>query len=307
MIPHHPILCIGGAVIDRTYLCANEPSPGTSNPVSNRRSFGGVARNVAESLARLGATVRLITAIGDDEAGRALVAGLAAMGTDLSGVLTVPDQPTAEYTAAFWQGELFAGFADMAIFDRLTPEAVLPVLPKGARETLVFADCNLPQATLLALASQALTDGFPLCVDALSLAKAERLPPRLDGVHVLFLNAAQARHITKTEALPEAIDRLRARGAQAIVLTQGADGVSVCNSNGTKRLPPPAVSVLNVSGAGDAIIAGTLLGLSEGQPLTDAVHLGLAAAALALQSMETVPPGLTRATLEASKERYDVR
>ena len=65
--------------------------------------------------------------------------------------------------------------------------------------------------------------------------------------------------------------------------------------------------VLNVSGAGDAIIAGTLLGLSEGQPLAEAVHLGLAAAALALQSMETVPPELTRATLEASKESYHVR
>ena len=300
--PQH-ILCIGGAVVDRTYLCTNEPLPGTSNPVTSRCSFGGVARNVAESLARLGATVGLITAIGEDEPGRALSAALAEAGVDRSGVIVRPGQQTAEYTAAFWQGELFAGFADMAIFDAMTPGMVLPHLHKRVPGSLVFADCNLPAATLLALADQALADGFPLAIDVVSLAKAERLPHRLDGVYILFLNAAQAKTIARAEQLPVAIESLRNRGAQAIVLTDGPHGVTVAEDGHVTRLPAPAVPITNVSGAGDALIAGTLLGLSERNPLRTAVHFGLAAAALALQSMSSVPPDLARPALDAMRAK----
>ena len=112
-----PILTIGGACVDRTYICTNPPSLGTSNPVNSRRSLGGVARNVAESLSRLGASVRLITAVGDDEGGWELARSFATCGIDAHGVMAIEGKTTAEYTAALWEGELFAGFADMDIFE----------------------------------------------------------------------------------------------------------------------------------------------------------------------------------------------
>ena len=290
------ILAIGGAVVDRTYLCASEPSLGTSNPVTSRRSFGGVARNVAETLARLGGSVRLISAVGDDDAGRALSAGLAAAGVDMRGLLTVADQPTAEYIAAFWQGELFAGFADMAVFDALTPHAVAQRLPRDVGQRLVFADCNLSADTLVMLAARAGADGFGLALDAVSLAKSQRLPAGLSNVSVLFLNADQARHLG-------GLDAVMARGPRAIVLTKGSNGVTLAEGSNRTHLAAPAVAVANVSGAGDALIAGTLLGLSENRPLAEAVRHGLAAAALALQTMATVPADLTRQKLDAQLAR----
>ena len=288
-----PVLAIGGATVDRTYLCANEPSPGTSNPVTSRRNFGGVARNVADSLARLGASIGLISAVGADDAGRALSAGLTACGVDVRGLLTVTDQPTAEYTAAFWRGELFAGFADMTIFEALTPQAVTGRLPENLGEWLVFADCNLPQATLTMLTARAQNDGFRLALDAVSLAKSERLPASLSGVAVVFLNQDQARHLG-------GLDALLARGARAVVLTQGKDGVTIAEGARRTHLPPPAVVVVSVSGAGDAMISGALLALSQDRPLTQAVRYGLAAASLALQTLATVPADLSRARLEAA-------
>ena len=293
-----PILCIGGATVDLTYLCTAAPTQGTSNPVTSRRSFGGVARNVAESLARLGASVRLVSAIGEDAAGRSLSAALAASGADARGLLTVPALPTAQYTAAFWGGELFAGFADMNIFDCLTPAAIRPHLQILEPNSIIFADCNLPPESLAMLCAHAQSVSVALALDAVSLSKSGKLPVPLTGVHVLFLNAAQARHMADAEVLPVAIERLHARGAGAIVLTEGRQGVCVSQSSGTARLPAPMVPVTNVSGAGDAIIAGTLLGLSEDRDLTDAVKYGLAAAALALQTIETVPPTLTRERLD---------
>ena len=282
-----PIVCIGGATVDRTYLCTHPPAPGTSNPVTSQRSFGGVARNVAQSLGRLGANVRLISAAGEDEAGRALSSTLIACRVDTQGLLTSATKPTAEYTAAFWQGELFAGFADMDIFELLTPDAVAARLPRDIVSWRVFADCNLPAGTLRMLANR---KDLRLAVDCVSLAKSERLPADLTAIDLLFLNADQANHLG-------GIDRVLTRGCRVAILTQGKDGVTVFDATGRTHLPAPRVRVQNVSGAGDALIAGTLLGLSEDRPLREAVHYGLAAAALALQTAASVPADLTRAKL----------
>jgi pseudouridine kinase len=296
-----PVICIGGAVLDRVYTCTHEPALGTSNPVSGRRSFGGVARNVAETLARLDVPVSLISAAGADDGCRAMVADLQRQGVDVSGLLILGDAATAEYTAAFHQGELFAAFADMAVFDALKPGIVLNRLPERIAGRLVFADCNLPAETLEALRNAAHASDFTLVVDAVSIAKSERLPATLAGIGCLFVNAAQARHLASDEDLGIALDRLGARGARCIVLTNGPDGITFASEQLRAHLPAPAVSVVNVSGAGDATIAGVLYAFVNGGSLPGALSYGIAAASLALQSDRTVPTDLTRARLEARR------
>ena len=299
MRPSCPIICFGGAGLDRTYLCASEPTPGTSNPVTSRRSFGGVARNVAENLAKLGASVQLISAVGDDTAGRDLSADLTAAGVDARGLISLAGQAPAEYTAAFWKGELFAGFADMGIFDWLTPDVVAPALGASQSDAIIFADCNLPAETLVMLCQHALNNPTVLAVDVVSLAKSERLPQDLSGIGLLFLNAAQAQHMTATATPAAALSELHARGAQRLVLTDGSRGLTISTPEQTLRLAAPPGPVVNVSGAGDAVVAGTLLGLSEGRTVVASVPLGLAVAALTLQCLETVSPHLSRAALDA--------
>ena len=66
---------------------------GTSNPASAGASFGGVARNVAETLARLENAVALVSRVGDDAGGAALVSALGALGCDVAGVETAPMPP----------------------------------------------------------------------------------------------------------------------------------------------------------------------------------------------------------------------
>src|SRR3954452_6925623 len=100
------IACIGGAHIDRHGLLGGPLILGTSNPGTVTSDFGGVARNVAENLARLGRGVRMVSRVGDDEAGRGVVRHLASLGIDTSNV-TVSQRATASYTAILQQdGEL---------------------------------------------------------------------------------------------------------------------------------------------------------------------------------------------------------
>jgi pseudouridine kinase len=60
--PEAPVLVIGGAGLDMVGRLKGELKPGISNPANIRISFGGVSRNVAENLVRLGKSVKLITA-----------------------------------------------------------------------------------------------------------------------------------------------------------------------------------------------------------------------------------------------------
>ncbi|HEU4518527.1 MAG TPA: PfkB family carbohydrate kinase, partial [Microvirga sp.] len=106
------VVCVGGAVRDRKLRSAGPLVPGTSNPVRSERSFGGVARNVAENLARLGVATALVSLVGDDGEGRAIRAHLGRAGVDTRFVAVADGQATAEYLAVLPpSGELAFGLA----------------------------------------------------------------------------------------------------------------------------------------------------------------------------------------------------
>src|ERR687883_812684 len=117
-MPTATIVCMGGVVAARVVRLAAPPVAGTSNPGSVVSSPGGVARNIAENLARLGHRPTLVSVIGDDTVGTSLVTGVRAAGVDARGVRTVPSEPTAEYIAILDpDGELVLGVAVMGVFD----------------------------------------------------------------------------------------------------------------------------------------------------------------------------------------------
>ena len=102
-----PIVCIGGTNLDRKLRGLGPLRMGSSNPATQHETAGGVARNIAENLARLGLPVHLLTAVGRDAAGQSLLAQLQALGVDCAGSLQAVDAATGSYTAVLDpQGEL---------------------------------------------------------------------------------------------------------------------------------------------------------------------------------------------------------
>lgn len=65
--------------------------------------------------------------------------------------------------------------------------------------------------------------------------------------------------------------------AQIVVVSMGAAGALLVTAKDCKRIRAPAVPVKSKVGAGDSMIAGTVLGLARDMPLRDAVRLGIAA------------------------------
>lgn len=282
-----------------------------SNPGRVSVSCGGVGRNVAENLARLGCDIALVTAFGGDHNARELRACCEASGIDVSASITCDDLPGSVYLAILDEGgDMALALSDMRALDRLTPEA----LRAGASEmlasaALVVCDANLPAASL-AWVVEAST--APIVLDAVSTAKAHRVIPLLPRLAAVKCNAAEAgvllgRADAAAELPPEASPEELARGlvdagVAIAVVTAGPGGSAVAWPGGQSHIPAPRARVANATGAGDAFTAGFAAMLAEGGDAVAAARLGSALAALTLESPTTVSPRVSRAAARAVME-----
>src|SRR4051812_37180735 len=143
-----PVVCFGGANLDFKARGVHSLTLRDSNPVRIYSTFGGVARNIAENLARLGASVRLISRVGSDSAGDSLLEAMSQLGVEVSGVSRSNRCPTATYTAVLEpEGEMLIGLANMDIYDELTSDVLLSQgIPTQGSFWVV--DSNLPESTL---------------------------------------------------------------------------------------------------------------------------------------------------------------
>ncbi|MBN1669347.1 MAG: hypothetical protein JW862_19810, partial [Anaerolineales bacterium] len=179
--PEAPVLVIGAAGVDMVGRLRASLQDGTSNPAHIRLSYGGVARNVAENLARLGHPVRLITSVGQDVAGRGLLQQIQAAGVDTGAVLQSADFNTGSYLAVLnSSGEFQLALDDMRALAALTPAYLRAHTELFKEASLLFLDANLSPATLRTAMSLARQARLPVVADPTSLSLATRFQPYLE-------------------------------------------------------------------------------------------------------------------------------
>jgi pseudouridine kinase len=295
------VTCIGGACVDRSYRVHGNAVAGSSNPATRALPlFGGVARNVSENLARLRIESALFSAVGNDALGAALLDELRTAGVDVD-LVKIIEGSSDEYAAILERGELVLGAADMRAIESLSVDDLDRRWETLAASAWLFVDCNLSAAILQACLARRSIGRYKLAIDAVSEPKAQRLPARLDPVDVLFINEGEACAYLGTagSAPPEELaSALLARGARSVVLTGGDRGL-ICGG-GTSLIHVPATPVARVcaTGAGDALVAGTLWRLIAGDSLHDAVRTGAELAALTLQTDRSVRADLSPGLLD---------
>ena len=284
------IACVGGASLDRRVFTSGPLRRGTSNPVVSTVRPGGVSRNVAEALARLGCDVALYSIVGDDSAGRRVMDGLQEAGVDTAGVRISREHPTAAYTAVLGpSGRLEFGLADMEIFEEADADWVRPLVAPLAERRIWFVDANLPAETLSVLLDST-PAGALVLADPVSVAKSERLRAVLPKIDVLFPDRLEAGALSRTpdvlndEEMAAAAERILEAGVGTVVVTLGSGGVLVADGTRSEAVPAiaPRGPLSDVTGSGDALIAGYIFGLSTAAP--DPLLLGLGAASLVLEA-----------------------
>ncbi len=275
-----PITVIGGANVDLCGSAAGPVIPKDSNPGRVRMTAGGVGRNIAESLARLGLPVRLLCALGRDEQGAFLDRQCRQAGIDMSMTLYPAGGRTSCYLCLNDRdGDLLLAVSDMEICRSLTPRVLETALPLLNDSALCVLDANLPQETIEYLARK-LT--VPLAADPVSVAKAPRLGPALPRLAALKPNLPEARALTGLAEgdAPTAAQALHRMGVERVFLSLGAQGAYYLDREGGEALPCLPGPVADTTGCGDAFLAAALDGLVRGLPGRQSARCALAAAAL---------------------------
>lgn len=290
-----PVVVIGAAGFDlKGRVVSDRVVEGSSNAGELALGVGGVARNIAENLARLDIDTTLIAAVADDMLGAIVVELTRAAGVNVEHVLTVPGGRTGAYLGLIAPGgDLLMGIDDMGIVRKITPRVVrdLRFLLRGAG--MVIVDANLSGGTLRAVRRVCDIAGVPVCIEPVSLPLIGRILPYIPGTALFTPNVAEAeeilgRRIMNIEDARAAALALRERDIGIVVVTLGGGGAVYATSEGSGHVPAIQTEIVDAGGAGAAMTAGIVCGLMHHFPMDEAVALGASTASLTLLSPETV-------------------
>ncbi|MES2583176.1 MAG: PfkB family carbohydrate kinase [Pseudomonadota bacterium] len=301
---HSPlVLVLGGANMDISGSTTRPLVLSDSNPGRIRCAPGGVARNVAENLARLGNTTRLLTAVGDDLYGRSLLDATHKAGVDVGSVWVLAEEATSTYLSLHGpDGDMAVAVNDMGILDCITPGRLAPCAPWIQQAAALVVDCNVGVPALdWVFANRGST---PVFVEAVSAFKCGRIRPWLAQVHLLKVNRLEAQAlcdfgIQSDVDIERAAQQLHTLGVEQVVLSLGERGVywSARNAAEGWHAALPNTVVINATGAGDALMAGLVHAFVDKQDLSTAIPFALGCAALTVASAHANNPELSVAAI----------
>jgi pseudouridine kinase len=196
-------------------------------------------------------------------------------------------------------GSLVVGAADLTAEERMDRGWADRVAASAADRRLWVVDANVPALSLSRLLESRPAEATVLA-DPVSVSKAARLAPVLESIDVVFPDRAEAAALAG--ALPDAepariAGRVLEMGVGAVMMSQGSGGVLVADRAGVVVHPAvPPEQVVDVTGAGDALVAGYAYGLAFG---VDPIAAALGSASLTLESSGSVRGDLTPAMLRS--------
>ena len=303
---------VGGANIDIKVTISGTTIPATSNPGTATVSIGGVGRNIAHNLARLDVAVKFIGAVGRDPEGDRLLSETAAVGVDVAAVKRGGGR-TGIYSAVLDRsGELVIGVSAMDIVAGITQRYLQRNRATIEGAAFLVADCNLERSSLQWLQQCAKQSGIPFLVEPVSAVKVEKLNAILRRgaeIHtvtpnVLQLETLTGRDLKSMAATQRAARALHDRGVLNILVGLGPDGALLSTAQGDAvkqhHIPAAQAKPNDVTGGGDAHVAGYVAGLVGGMRPLQAALLGQAAAGLAVSSLETVSRSMATKNLTQS-------
>lgn len=286
----------GGANADIQGFCYRPYKPGDSNPGRSTLAAGGVGRNIAENLARLGAETELVTVFGDDNLADFIRASCDAVGLRYGRSVFLSGEPSPRYLCILdADGGLVGAVAAMDALERFDPEALAERYAPGDEADAVVLDANLPEATLLAAARR--WRDKPLLLDTVSEAKAGKARGLLPYLAAIKPNRAEASLLTGLAEPAKAAAALLSAGVREAFVSLGAGGLLWLGPEGGGIARPPSLPIVNVSGAGDALSAALAWGAALGLHSNEKARLAEAAAGLCASSAEAVSPSLDAPSL----------
>ncbi|HET7839916.1 MAG TPA: ribokinase [Rectinemataceae bacterium] len=294
--------CVVGSLnMDMVTRVERFPQPGeTISGLSFNIFPGGKGANQAVALARLGARVEMVGALGDDVLGNRYAEILAELHIGRSAIARESGVSTG--TASIEVSE--AGENHIVIVAGanalVAPAKVVAARPIIESCSSLLLQLEIPMDSVLEAARIAKAAGLAVILDP---APARELPEALYPlVSVITPNEHEARLLTGENTTTEsgiarAGEKLCALGAACAIIKAGPRGAFVVEGGRCRRIPGYKVKVVDTTAAGDSFNAGLALALGEGRELAEAVRFANAVGALSTtrEGAQSAMPSLEEA------------
>lgn len=300
---HSYVVTVGSTNMDVCGYSASKLVYEDSNPGKIKCTPGGVGRNIAQNIALLGRECHLISVVGDDFYGDTLLEQAKIAGVHIDSFHKLHGESTSTYVSLLDEsGEMLVAINDMRILEKLTPALLATSKDLIQHAGVLVVDCNLTEDALTWLFSHA--GSVPIFVDTVSAFKAPKIRNWLSHIHTLKPNRLEAEilsgmTITGPQDAPAVATWFHEQGVQRIALSMGPAGVYYSEIDGQSGWSSPLpVNIVNVTGAGDAMMAGLASCWLEDMTLAESIRFAQGCSALTLSSEFTNNPNLSNGSVQ---------
>jgi pseudouridine kinase len=290
------VYVIGGANIDISGKAAADLKLKDSNPGKVSLSFGGVARNIAENLARLGIPVIFISAFSDDLLSVSMLKHLKSLKIDTTNSKVVKNATTAAYLALLNQdNDMEVAISDTSILSKLDKNYLQPIIKKIKPKDILVIDTNLEVSAIDYIFKHCKGKIF---VDTISTAKTKKIKPYLNQIYAIKPNILEAETIVnhkilKEKDIIEAAKKISKLGVKKTFISLGKMGAYGFIDNAGELVRTKKVSIKSATGAGDAFMAGLVVSEIRNYNLNETLRYATGCALIALASELTVSNKIT--------------
>lgn len=240
----HKIIVIGGVNVDIAGIPSSKLIMRDSNPGHIHMTPGGVGRNIAENLSKLGEEVSLVTALADDTYSSIIKASCKNNNIDLSLSLNVPNSRSSVYLYIQDEaGDMVTAVNDMDIMNEITPEYLSSILSKINSYDGCVIDTNLSKEAIDYICDNV---NIPIYADPVSTTKAVKIKDKLDKLTAIKPNLDEFNFL--------------GTGSCKTFVSMGKLGIRAIWKDQDVTVPAKDVDVISTNGAGDAAMAGVVYG-----------------------------------------------
>lgn len=290
------ITVIGASNIDLIGFAKEKLIFKDANIGSLERILGGVGRNIAENLARLGVGVEFLTVLADDEFSKSIIDSCNDLGISIEHSIKVENSGTSIYLAIMdHHNDLALGLSSMDIYNSVPDTFILNSKDSIAKNSYCLLETNIP-TDILELVTKELPD-VRFALEAASAKKALKAKSILHKVYILKCNLLEAELLSGRKANYESdyeslVEHFLSLGIAKVFITLGKDGVAYGDSDGIWIDKINIIKPVNTNGAGDAFMAGILYGEVNGFEIYKMVQFAAACASMTIQHKNAVHPEL---------------
>ncbi|BBF43417.1 hypothetical sugar kinase in cluster with indigoidine synthase indA, PfkB family of kinases [Lachnospiraceae bacterium KM106-2] len=290
------ILVLGVSVYDIFGFSDNAFRCHDSNPGRVRVSFGGVCRNIAENMARVGVKTKFISIMGNDEKARSIMEHAKRINLDMEDSLIVEGESTPTYMAILNEtGELESAIVDMKVTDKITTDFIDSKAEIICNSEYMVLDTDNPMIVEYLLTAYEGKTRFIL--DPVSACKVEKVKHLIGKFHTIKPNRHEAEvlcnfEIKNIEDVRRAGSHFLRMGVKKVFISLDEDGIYYNDGVNEGVIKANDVPVKNVTGAGDSCVAGITYGYMNDLSMSEITKYAIAMSAITISHVDTIHPDM---------------